>query len=58
MIAIEAIFSAAGPLFLIAHCLLIEEHNLGAVSTTIDFKLAQLNHQPEILGGIAALLGV
>ncbi|HCB0435372.1 TPA: ROK family transcriptional regulator [Klebsiella variicola subsp. variicola] len=56
VIAIGGDLSAAGPLFFDSLIATIEEHNLGAVSTTIDFKLAQLNYQPEILGGIAALL--
>lgn len=56
VIAIGGDLSTAGPLFFDSLMATIEEHNLGAVSTTIDFKLAQLTNQPEILGGIAALL--
>lgn len=56
VIAVGGDLSAAGPLFFDSLVATIEEHNLGAVSTTIDFKIAQLTYQPEILGGIAALL--
>ncbi|MFA8091443.1 ROK family transcriptional regulator [Klebsiella oxytoca] len=56
VIAVGGELSTAGPLFFDSFVATIEEHNLGAVSTTIDFKLAQLIKQPEILGGIAALL--
>lgn len=56
MIAIGGELAAAGAFFFDSVNVTIEEHNLGTVSPTIIFKPAQLTHQPEILGGVAALL--
>lgn len=56
MVAIGGDLAAAGPLFFDSVIATIDEHNLGTVSQAIDFKTAKIVHQPEILGGLAALL--
>ncbi|HDS4487865.1 TPA: ROK family transcriptional regulator [Enterobacter hormaechei subsp. steigerwaltii] len=56
MVAIGGDLAAAGPLFFESVIATIDEHNLGTVSQAIDFKTAKIVHQPEILGGLAALL--
>lgn len=56
MVAIGGDLSGAGPLFFDSVIATIDEHNLGTVSKAIEFKTAKLIHQPEILGGLAALL--
>ncbi|QHO79890.1 sugar kinase [Enterobacter hormaechei] len=56
MVAIGGDLSGAGPLFFDSVIATIDEHNLGTVSQSIDFKIARINHQSEVLGGLAALL--
>ncbi|UXY09849.1 ROK family protein [Kosakonia sp. ML.JS2a] len=56
MIAIGGDLAEAGPLFFDSVIATINEHNLGTVSQSIDFKTAKIVHQPEVLGGLAALL--
>lgn len=56
MVVIGGDLSGAGPLFFDSVIATIDEHNLGTVSHSIDFKTAKIVHQPEVLGGLAALL--